>query len=95
MPASSKLLLATKSAVMSISSVAVQFTGNLVALGLSEVRFFWWPRTVAAHLGKFTIRGRGAQVITNSRDSGWVLWFVLIAIMMVYVATDTISAAAS
>jgi hypothetical protein len=40
MPASSKLLLATKSAVMSISSVAVQFTGNLVALGLSEVRFF-------------------------------------------------------
>jgi hypothetical protein len=36
--ASIKLLTATKSAIMSISSVAVQFTGNLVALGLSEVR---------------------------------------------------------
>jgi len=66
--ASTKLLTATKAAVMSVSSVAVQFTGNLVALGLSEV-------------------------ITNSRDSGWVLWFVLIAIMMVYVATETIAAA--
>ena len=96
--ASLKLLVATKSAIMSISSVAVQFTGNLVALGLSEVR-------IGASRGCSTRRAGGAttltvpcawlQVITNSRDSGWVLWFVLIAIMMVYVATDTISAAAS
>lgn len=56
---------AAASAVSSLSQVAVQFTSNLVALGLSEV-------------------------IANSRDTGWVLWFVLVAIGMLYAAAEAL-----
>jgi hypothetical protein len=56
---------AAASAVSSLSQVAVQFTSNLVALGLSEV-------------------------IANSRDTAWVLWFVLVAIGMLYAAAEAL-----
>jgi len=56
---------AAASAVSSLSQVAVQFTSNLVALGLSEV-------------------------IANSRDTAWVLWFVLVAIGMLYAAAEVL-----
>ena len=59
---------AAASAVSSLSQVAVQFTSNLVALGLSEV-------------------------ITNSRDTAWVLWFVLVAIGMLYAAAEVLNGA--
>jgi len=57
---------AAASAVSSISQVAVQFTSNLVAMGLSEV-------------------------IANSRDTAWVLWFVLVAIGMLYAAAEVLN----
>jgi len=60
------IALAGKSAISSLSSVAVQFVSNLVALGLSEV-------------------------ITNSKSYAWVAWFVIIAVGMLYVATDALS----
>lgn len=59
---------AAASAVSSLSQVAVQFTSNLVALGLSEV-------------------------ISNSRDTAWVLWFVLVAIGMLYAAAEVLNGA--
>jgi hypothetical protein len=60
------LISAFLSAIESISSVAVQFTSNLVAMGLS-------------------------RVIANSKDIAWVLWFVVVAIGMLYVATEVLS----
>jgi thiosulfate reductase cytochrome b subunit len=65
-PSVSTMARAASSAVSSLSQVAVQFTSNLVALGLSEV-------------------------ISNSRDTAWVLWFVLVAIGMLYAAAEVLN----